>query len=91
MIIESLCNAIYNVISALFSGFNIPTLEPEFLDSVTSIVNLALTNAQSIISLFIPWRIVEIGVPVVVFIMGIRISYPMVMWIVRKIPMLGIS
>lgn len=91
MIIESLCNLIYKVVTTLLNWVNIPSLGSDFLSSFNTVLTLALTNARGIISLFIPWRIVQIGIPIVLVVVSVRVLYPLVMWVLRKIPVAAIS
>lgn len=91
MIIETLCNALYGFVTVLLSWINIPLLDDSFLSSVTTVLNLAFDNAKGIITLFLPWQLVRIGIPIVLIMSVVRYGYPLVMWVLRKIPMLNIS
>lgn len=91
MIIESLLNAIFSVFQTLFSGINIPGMPDGMSEQVVSFFNNTLNYAGSLISLFIPWSQVKIFFPILIVILSSEEIYKLVMWVLRKIPMLGIS
>lgn len=91
MIIETICNALYSFVSVLLSWINIPQLDENFLSSFTAVFNLVLDNAKGIISVFIPWQLVRLAIPLVLIMAVVRYGYPLVMWVLRKIPFLNIS
>ena len=91
MIIESLLNAIFSVFETLFSSINIPGMPEGMFEQVVSFFNNTLNYAGSLISLFIPWSQVKIFFPILIVILSSEEIYKLVMWVLRKIPMLGIS
>lgn len=91
MIIESLLNAIFSVFETLFSGINIPGMPEGMSEQVVSFFNNTLNYAGSLISLFVPWSQVKIFFPILIVILSSEEIYKLVMWVLRKIPMLGIS
>lgn len=91
MIIESLLNAIFSVFETLFSSINIPGMPEGMSEQVVSFFNNTLNYAGSLISLFIPWSQVKIFFPILIVILSSEEIYKLVMWVLRKIPMLGIS
>lgn len=52
---------------------------------------LMLGYAQNIISLVIPWSLVKIGLSIILAVELLCLAYQLVMWIIRKIPMAGMS
>lgn len=91
MIIEALLNAIFAVLNAAFSPINIPGLPDGMSAQITGFVSDMLNYAGSLISLFIPWSQVKIFFPILIVILAAEDIYKLVMWVLRKIPMLGIS
>ena len=91
MIIESLLNAIFSVFETLFSSINIPGMPEGMSDQVVGFFNDTLNYAGSLISLFVPWSQVKIFFPILIVILSSEEIYKLVMWVLRKIPMLGIS
>lgn len=91
MIIESLLNAIFSVFNTLFSSINIPGMPEGMSEQVVGFFNDTLNYAGSLISLFVPWSQVKIFFPILIVILLSEEIYKLVMWVLRKIPMLGIS
>ena len=91
MIIESLLNAIFSLFNNMFSGINIPGLPDGMSDTVVGFIGDTLGYAGSLISLFIPWSQVRVFFPILIFILASDEIYKLVMWVLRNIPMLGIS
>lgn len=89
MLFELLCDTIYDVITALLQWVNIPKLEA--MDDVVSVVNMAIDNGMGFFKLFIDVDVVGFGLAVVIIINSAKYIWAMVMWILRKIPMLGMS
>ena len=83
MIVESLLNAIYTVLNAVFSVINIPGMPDGMSDT--------LGYAGSLVSLFVPWSQVKVFFPILIVILASEEIYKLVMWVLKKIPMLGIS
>ena len=90
MIIEKLLSAIYELFSSLTQSINIPPLPDDimqFLEQVQSYFDVGL----SILAIFTPlsFLLVLLGIIIVIDIaIGI---YHLVLWILKKIPMAGIS
>lgn len=91
MIIESLLNAIFSVFEKVFSVINIPGMPDGMSEQVVGFFNDVLNYAGSLISLFVPWSQVKIFFPILIVILSSEEIYKLVMWVLKKIPMLGIS
>ncbi len=90
MIIKSLLNLLYNVFSALTSAISIPSLPDDvenYLNYFLDYLNLGLqilanyTPLNYLLTLFGIVVAIEVGLAI----------YHFVMWVLKKIPMLGIS
>ncbi len=90
MIFEAILNALLTVLKALFGWINIPGIGEEF-DSAMQFIDVLFSNAQQLINLFLPWDIVRFGIPVIIIVKNFDHIYDFIMWILRKIPMLGIE
>ena len=93
MILEGILNALKKVIFAIFSWIDLPNMSDYgtgFQDAFDLIGDM-LESSQGIINLFLPWSIVKFGLPIVIVVMNFEHVYNFVMWVVRKIPMLGIK
>ena len=91
MIVESLLNAIFSLFESVFSVINIPGMPDGMSEQVVSFFSDTLNYAGSLISLFIPWSQVKVFFPILIVILSSEEIYHLVMWVLRKIPMLGIS
>lgn len=91
MIIESLLNAIFAVFEKVFAVINIPGMPDGMENTVVEFLRSALNYAGSLISLFLPWSQVKVFFPILIVILSSEEIYKLVMWVLRKIPMLGIS
>lgn len=90
MIFENIMNSIFNLFSSLISGINIPPLPPdvdefmsdclEYMQNGIYILNNYM-NLEYILVLFGIILVIDVAIHV----------YHFVMWILKKIPMLGIS
>lgn len=90
MIFENIMNSIFNLFSSLISGINIPSLPPdvdgfmsdclEYMQNGIYILNNYM-NLEYILVLFGIILVIDVAIHV----------YHFVMWILKKIPMLGIS
>lgn len=91
MIIESLLNAIFSVFEKVFSVINIPGMPDGMDNTIVEFLGSALNYAGSLISLFLPWSQVKVFFPILIVILASEEIYKLVMWVLRKIPMLGMS
>ena len=90
MIVKALITFVLNVLSALISTMNLPSAGEQF-NKITDFVTDMFTNAENLIGFFIPWEIVKFGLPIVVLLLSAEHIYHFIMWVLRKIPMLGIE
>lgn len=91
MIINALLNAVYKIFSVLFTPISIPSFPNDAVSSVNDILTTIFDNSESIIGLFIPWAVVNILLPIVIALELALPVYHLIMWILKKIPFLGVS
>lgn len=91
MIIESLLNAIFSVFDSMLSGINIPGLPDGMYEQIVSFFSETFERASCLIGLILPWSYVRTFFPILIVILASEEIYKLVMWVLRKIPMLGIS
>ena len=93
MILEGILNALKKVIFALFSWIDLPNMADygTGFDDAFALISDMLESSQGIINLFLPWNIVKFGLPIVIVVINFEHIYHFIMWVVRKIPMLGIK
>lgn len=91
MVVMGFLKAVLGALKALFSWINLPAFDDETFNNVLMFLDTLFTNAQELINLFLPWDIVRFGIPVVIIVVNFEHIYDLVMWVLRKIPMLGIE
>lgn len=91
MIIESICNMIIKLLTTLLGVVHIPRIPEEIYTSVNTNIEYMIMRASEMIDLVIPYSVAKVLVGIVISIeLGVHI-YHFVMWVLKKIPMLGIS
>lgn len=91
MIIETLLNVIISLFTTLLSFVNIPKIPDETINSVHNTLNSIIEKGAPLIDLVIPYNVAK-GLLLIVIAIEIAIPvYHFVMWILKKIPMLGIE
>lgn len=90
MIIELLLTAFYNIISLLFSPINIPRIPDDVFSYIETFISYIATG-KAILSQFVPIDYFLILFGIVVVIESAILIYHFVMWILKKIPMVGIK
>lgn len=93
MIFEMILYSISSFLISCFSWIDIPSISDygtSFNDALGLIGDI-LVSAQSLIDLFLPWDIVRFGFPILILVISFEYLYNFVMWIVKKVPMLGVE
>lgn len=95
MIVELILAAFANAFQNLFSvgplaGLDLPSLSDEVMAHMYSYLDL-FGYARSFITFFIPPDAFEFGVEAFALLFLTEKLYPLLMWIIRKIPLLNIS
>lgn len=90
MIIEGLLNVLYNVFSALTSAINIPQIPEDIYSYIDTAVRYIGTGLK-IVAVYTPlqYMLTLFGIVIAIEV-GLKI-YHFVMWVIKKIPMLGVS
>lgn len=90
MIISALLNIVRSLIEILFGWVQLPAV-PE---SITNVVDTLFTYMQQgigILWIFVPQDLVKIILPLVIIIHNFDHLYHLGIWILKKIPMIGIE
>ena len=89
MIIEALLNVIYGLFNSILSTLNIPAFPDEARESIVRYLYM-LDNGSNLVGFVIP---IDISIYFTIFfsLFAFEHLYPVIMWILRKIPMLGIE
>jgi len=89
LIIEGLIKIIFNILSLVISQFNVPPAPEEFINAIPDFFGF-LEMADGFIALVFPIDLTPF-IAITLVIMAVEHGYPFIMWILRKIPFLGIN
>lgn len=90
MIVNMLIDMLMGLIDFLTSGLNIPALPPEVMEVAASVTQYLVMGLQFIANYtHLDYLITLFGI--VAAIDGSLLIYKFIMWVLRKIPMLGIE
>ena len=89
MIIEVLLDLVYKLLSTLLTTFDVPPAPEEFLEAIPQYFSY-LESAKSLVALVLPVNLAAF-LAVTLVIMSVEHGYPFIMWVLRKIPFLGIE
>lgn len=91
MIIETIMNALITLFTTLLSFVNIPQIPANILTAVNDTIDLIIDRSAEMIDLVLPYNIAVVLLGIVIAIeLGVHI-YHFIMWVLRKIPMVGIE
>lgn len=90
MIIENLCDKIFNLIFVVIGVFDVPPHPEETTSYLTTATEL-FQNGINLLNTFMPMKYMLVCLGIIIGIDVAVMVYKLVMWIIKKIPMLGIS
>ena len=90
MILEALLNLIKSLLNVVFGWISLPQFPEELTNSVNTFLDLIFDNL-SLLGFFIRPLTLTITIPILIILLNFEQAYKLVMWIVRKIPFLGIK
>lgn len=90
MIIEALLNLIKLLLNVVFGWISLPPFPEELTSSIDMFISLIFDNL-SLLGFFIRPITLTVSIPILIILLNFEQVYKLVMWIVRKIPFLGIK
>lgn len=90
MILEALLNLIQLLLNVVFGWINIPQFPSELTSSVDSFLDLIFENL-SLLGFFIRPITLTVAIPLLIILLNFDKIYKLAMYIIRKIPFLGIK
>ena len=90
MILETLLNLIMLLLNVVFGWINIPQFPEELTSSISSFLDLIFENL-SLLGFFVRPVTLTVAIPLLIILLNFERVYKLVMYIVRKIPFLGIK
>lgn len=91
MIIEAVMNLIKTVLLTIFGVLpNIPDV-PDISNSIMAALDIVIENGSVLLGLFIRPATIQIALPVLLVISNFEKIYELTMFVLKKIPFLGIK
>lgn len=91
MIISSILNLLKLLITTIFGVLpNIPNIPSSLSNSIDSFLDLIFNNC-ALLDLFVPISTIKIAIPIAIVIINFDHIYKITMWIIKKIPILGVN
>lgn len=90
MILKFLFDAIKVVLQTALGFINLPALPDQIIDGIYNFIDMIFDN-MGIVGFFIRWDTVVLAVPLLIAVANMDKIYDGIMWIIRKIPMLGMQ
>lgn len=90
MIVEGLFNLLFGLFQFVFGGLSLPSL-PDQAQSIIDTTLEYMTSMAGIVGLFIDWDYVIILIPFLIAIINFERIWDFIMFILKKIPFLGIE
>lgn len=89
MLIEWLGNVFMSILDILGEFINLPSFEA--IDSINEYLNMVIEYGTNILFLFIPYNSVKFLFTLLLAFIAAEMVYYLIMFIVKKIPMAGVS
>lgn len=91
MIISLLLVSITGLINMIFGVLpDIPPIPSELSSLVSDFFDLLFSNA-GLVGFFLPLNVVKIALPIAIVIINFEHIYSLIMWVIKKIPMLNLK
>lgn len=91
MFIQWLCDLLYKIWGSLFDWVEIPQFSDTLINDINAYIDLILISGRGIVSFFIPTTVFDILLGIVIAIITIKYTYFVVMWIIKKIPVVAMQ
>lgn len=90
MIVEAVLDLISGLIKTLFGWIDLPDL-PSAIETIIDQTFTYIESGFGIVAIFVDFNVVKILLPLVVIIVNFDRAYHLVLFVLRKIPFLGIK
>lgn len=90
MIIKGLFELVFGLLSIVFAPIDLPDL-PDAVQSVVDRFVDLITSVIGLVGVFVDMEVLKVLIPVVIVIANLDKLWNMIMFILRKIPFLGIE
>lgn len=90
MILETLLNGFYQLMGLILQGFSIPQL-PTWVTTTLDDLKSYLLGGYAILGCFVNLNHLKLFLPVVIVLANLERTWSLIMFILRKIPFVGIE
>lgn len=90
MILEAILNLVVTLLKFCFGWINIPSFPEELTNSIDTFLNLIFDNL-SLLGFFVRPLTITLVIPTLIILLNFEDVYKLTMWIIKKIPFLGIK
>ena len=90
MIIQGLLNVVKFLINIIFGWIHLPAV-PDQIVSIVDRILLYVKSGLGLLWLFVPFELVKAMIPLVIAVVNFDKLYSFAVWVLKKIPMLGIE
>ena len=91
MLMEALCWLVEVILEGILLLLDVlPDFPEHFVNIIDSFFSLIFDNIY-LLSFFVRIQTIKIAIPIIIVVMNFERVYKFIMWIVRKIPMLGVK
>lgn len=91
MIVQWFAEMFYKILTSLLGWINLPHLPDDVINTINEYAALIFEGGFALFYFFVPHNIVTYGIPILLIITAFKYGYFFVMWILKKIPMVGIE
>jgi len=90
VIFEVILNLIKNILFLVFGWINLPQFPSTLKNGIDTLMGSIFDNLD-LVSIIIRWQTLVICIPILIILINFDKVYKLTMWILRKIPMVGIK
>lgn len=90
MIVQWFSDMFYKIMTGLLSWVNLPEFPSDVVESISGYMTMILQNGFSIYEFFVPSMVTHICIPILIGLSLFEYGYYIVMWVLKKIPAVGI-
>lgn len=91
MILQWFADMFYKLLTGLLGWINLPRMDPSIIGSIDSWIATIFEYGTSLFNFFVPKIVITVGFPILIAITGFKYGYYFIMWILKKIPAVGIK
>ena len=90
MLIKLLFELVLSILNFMFGWVNFPDMPPAIVNSLDIVIQ-AISMGIGFVWLIVPRELVLVAIPIIIVVENFDMMYSMVMWILKKIPFLGMK